>query len=160
MRILAIDPGPIESGFVDIISEGGEVKVLRGRKVHNEEVIEYISSGYGVEVVACEMIASYGMAVGAEVFETCVWIGRFMQHTHHLMRKFDRITRKQVCLNLCGSPKAKDANIRAALIDRLGVQGTKKNPGPTFGISGDMWSALGVGITFLDAKELSDKLCR
>jgi hypothetical protein len=43
--------------------------------------------------------------------------------------------------------KAKDANIRQALIDKIGPQGTKKDPGPTYGISKDVWSALAIAVT-------------
>lgn len=82
--------------------------------------------------MAIEMIASYGMPVGKEVFETCVWIGRFIEDMKYIPQ--DRITtteyiyRKDEKMNLCHSMKAKDSNIRQALIDRFGVVGTKKNP--------------------------------
>ena len=67
------------------------------------------------------------MPVGKEVFETCVWIGRFIQifnskiNTHFIYRKDEKI-------NICNSMKAKDSNIRQALIDRFGTVGTEKNP--------------------------------
>lgn len=82
--------------------------------------------------MAIEMIASYGMPVGKEVFDTCVWIGRFIEDMNCIPQ--DRITvteyiyRKDEKMNICHSMKAKDSNIRQALIDRFGVVGTKKNP--------------------------------
>ena len=97
-------------------------------------------------VLAIEMIASYGMAVGREVFETCVWVGRF----HQAWRDpagVKLIYRQAVKLHLCNSPRAKDANIRRALIDLLGPQGTKNSPGPTYGVSSHAWAALGVAVT-------------
>jgi hypothetical protein len=86
--------------------------------------------------------------VGAEVFETCVWIGRFMEaygaeHVH-------RITRGQIKTHLCHSMRAKDANIRQALIDRFGKPGTKRYPGALYGVSGDLWAALAVAVTWWD----------
>lgn len=100
--------------------------------------------------LAIEMVASYGMAVGKDVFETCVWIGRFVQaypgRTHWVYRK-------DVKMALCGSMRARDSNIRQALTDRYGpgrekAVGRKKAPGPLYGIRTHLWSALAVGVTW------------
>ncbi|MBQ1764316.1 MAG: hypothetical protein IIZ92_15615 [Aquincola sp.] len=98
------------------------------------------------DTLAIEMIASYGMPVGREVFETCVWIGRFVQ-AWHSPDKVRLVYRRDVKLHLCGSPRAKDPNIRQALIDKLGPAGTKKDPGPTYGVKSHAWAALGVAVT-------------
>lgn len=75
-----------------------------------------------------EMIASYGMAVGKTVFDTCVWIGRFIEAGIYANVTTEYIYRKDEKINICNSMKAKDSNIRQALIDRFGIVGTKKNP--------------------------------
>jgi hypothetical protein len=101
------------------------------------------------------MIASYGMPVGAEVFETCVWIGRFAerwQHAYGYEHVPPRMVyRREVKLHLCGSSKAKDPNVRQALIDKWGGKdkaiGKKASPGPLYGLTGDCWAALAVAVT-------------
>lgn len=102
------------------------------------------------DLLVIEMIASYGMAVGKEIFDTCVWIGRFIQITEDRKIQTRYIYRKDEKMNICHSMKAKDSNIRQALIDRFGVVGTKKNPGWFYGFKADIWSAYAVGITYLD----------
>jgi hypothetical protein len=54
------------------------------------------------------------------------------------------VYRNAVKLHICGTPRAKDPNIRQALIDKYGAPGTKKNPGPTYGVSSHLWSALAI----------------
>lgn len=141
MQILAIDPGTAESAYVMFV----DGKMHGAGKVRNEEMMLRLDDWLEADV-CIEMIASYGMPVGAEVFETCVWIGRFMEAAGP--ERVTRITRLKVKSFLCHSAKAKDANIRQALIDLLGPQGTKKVPGPTYGISGDMWAALAVAVAY------------
>lgn len=144
MRILAIDPGTDESGWCilndGIVSESGVME--------NSQLLAVVSGWdiYSEDTLAIEMIASYGMAVGREVFETCVWVGRFQQAWRD-PESVKLVYRRDVKLHLCGSVKAKDANIRQALIDLLGPQGTKKTPGPTFGVKSHAWAALGVAVT-------------
>lgn len=65
------------------------------------------------------------MAVGQTVFDTCIWIGKLAQASG---LKEEYILRKDEKMNICHSMKARDSNIRQALIDRFGVVGTKKNP--------------------------------
>ena len=61
------------------------------------------------------------MHAGADVFETCVWIGRFWQEwVNNTHKPFHRILRATIKNNLCGLASAKDKNIRQALIDRYG----------------------------------------
>lgn len=143
MRTFAIDPGPVESAFV--IWDGE--RILDKGKVPSERILPLIDTHALDSRIVCEMIACYGMAVGAEVFETCVWIGRYLEKAQGDMQ---RIKRGEVKMHLCHSMKAKDSNIRQALIDRFGPPGTKKAPGLTFGLSGDMWAAFAVAVTYHD----------
>lgn len=148
--ILAIDPGPEKSGWCLLNSS----RVVLGSGVAmNAEMLESVSST-GADKVVCEGIASYGMPVGKETFETCIWIGRFQQ-AFRAPDEFHLIYRKDVKLFLCGSLKAKDSNIRQAILDlfpRTGGGktpqiGTKSQPGPLFGVSTHAWSALAVALT-------------
>jgi hypothetical protein len=147
--ILAIDPGNIESAYA-YISENNLMPKSFG-KCNNEQLLAMLNKLYEPEHIAIEMIASYGMPVGKEVFETCVWIGRFQEALiKNNAQNIQFVTRKEVKMNLCGSMKAKDSNIRQALIDRFGVVGTKKAPGWFYGFKADIWSAYAVGVTYYD----------
>jgi hypothetical protein len=147
MIVLAIDPGPVESGYV--LWNGTEVK--ESGHIPNGDLRYKMGLDYGIlpGAVVIEMVASYGMAVGASVFETCVAIGRF-QEAWHAPDEVALMYRRIVKLHLCGTTKATDSNIRAALIDRLGPPGTKKDPGPTFGIVKHLWAALALAVTAAD----------
>jgi hypothetical protein len=148
--ILAIDPGPVKSAWVVYDPDSPEPIIQAGIEENDDLILRALNEEFEIEIdeVVIEMVASYGMAVGASVFETCVTIGRFVQLFSRL--PVSMMYRKDVKMHLCQSMRAKDANIRQALLDRLGPQGTKKAPGKTFGVSKDIWSALAVAVTFAD----------
>jgi hypothetical protein len=162
--ILGIDPGNKETALVlideqripvfsDKIGNGSIEDCIMGQ-IDFFPLLTFI----GIECVAC-----YGMPVGAEVFETAEWSGR----AREIVGKFFldeciyRVYRKQVKLNLCGTHKAKDGNIRQALIDRypaigggkIPQIGTKKEQGPLYGLHSDLWAALAVAHTVADMKD-------
>ena len=157
MKIIAIDPGNIESAYCVIDSK--TYKPLEFNKIKNEtlEVGFWNQNQYKIDKLVIEMIASYGMAVGKEVFDTCVWIGRFVELASLQAIEVEYIYRKDEKMNLCHSMKAKDSNIRQALIDRFGQVGTKKNPGWFYGFKKDIWSAYAVGVTYLDKIKESEE---
>ncbi len=149
--ILAIDPGPKESAWLRY--EDG----VREFGMFDNETVRATVANYDYGPVVIEKIECYGMSVGAEVFETCMWIGRFKERAisagHcdvHLM------PRRDVKLHLCGSARAKDANIRQRLIDLHGGKdvaiGTKRSPGPLYGIRSHLWSALALAVTYRDTR--------
>lgn len=147
MTILAIDPGTEKSGWCFLSDDG---KVISG-EMQNRQMLRHILACHELDHLAIEMVASYGMPVGAEVFDTCVWIGRF-QERWRVPDATLLIYRKDVKLHLCGSTKAKDANIRQALIDKFGpgklkAVGKKSTPGPLYGVKSHGWSALAVAVT-------------
>lgn len=153
--IFAIDPGNVESGYVIAEHNGEEItRVTHKGKIANEKLLRIIEVSPVGAAVAIEMVASYGMPVGAEVFDTCVWIGRFMQAAQG--RRIERIYRKEEKLYLCGKLTAKDSNVSQALVDRFAPgqpnkgKGTVKNPGFFYGFSKDMWAAMAVATTYFD----------
>ena len=98
------------------------------------------------------MVASYGMAVGADVFETCVWIGRFAERLAGRGVERDLVKRLPVKVHHCHSAKATDSNIRQALVDRFALgqpnhgKGTKAEPGWFHGFAADVWAAYALGV--------------
>ena len=160
MLLLAIDPGSAESAYCLM---DGYIPRQFG-KVDNDVLLGMIlgtcESGWGmINAAAIEMVASYGMPVGAEVFDTCVWIGRFAQAIIQATGITpERIYRIEEKLALCHDSKAKDSNIRQALIDRFAMKdrkngkGTKKDPDFFYGFSKDVWQSYSVGITYLDKR--------
>ena len=96
-----------------------------------------------------EMIASYGMPVGKEVFDTCVQIGSLMTLIPAWGPVY-RVTRNSVKNSVCHSSKAKDSNIRQAVIDRFGGPQCIKKGGKLHGVAGDTWAALAVCLAALD----------
>ena len=148
MRIFAIDPGPVQSAFV--LYDGRNQRILDKGIEPNEAILNRVATEEmcGSELVI-EQVASFGMAVGAEVFETVFWSGRFAQA---FGREFHRLKRHEVKMHLCHSMRAKDGNIIQALIDKIGPKGTKKSPGPTYGFAGDLWQALAVAVVFAEKR--------
>lgn len=143
--LLAIDPGNKRSAWVLWIGDA----VANHGYADNPIVLDMLVNMTSDPLLVVEMIASYGMPVGAEVFETCLWIGRFVQAwtpRHHRL-----LYRREVKLHLCGSMRAKDANVRQALLDRFGGKaaavGRKAAPGPLYGVHGDVWAALAIAVT-------------
>lgn len=146
--VIAIDPGNAESAWCRLLDGR---PVLFGKE--GNAVVQCRLRDWSTEaLLAVEMIASYGMPVGREVFETCLWIGRFIEAWESRGGKYRLVYRKDVKLFHCETTRANDANIRASLIDRYGpgkerAIGKKANPGPLYGVKGDEWSALAVALT-------------
>ena len=77
--IIAIDPGNTQSGYCVI--DRSTLRPLEFGKIDNAELLQKLSSAgaQGWRWAVIEMVASYGMSVGREVFDTVLWIGRFYQ---------------------------------------------------------------------------------
>ena len=149
MIILAIDPGNEISAFVEWDTEKQEI-VEKGIWP-NDMLGAYLQTPpHRVDRVLCEMLACYGMPVGKEVFETALWIGRFTVYSAFGGNPVILIYRKDIKMHFCNSNRAKDSNVRQALIDRLGKPGTKKQPGKAYGVSKDIWSALAIALYWMD----------
>lgn len=162
MRILAIDPGNTESGWCIIDADR---RPLFFGKNSNEKVLRIIAAATGdldlhASHVVIEMVASYGMPVGAEVFDTCVWIGRFTEtNRRRTGRLADLVKRQPVKLHHCHSPKANDATVKQALVDRFAHgqknygKGTKDQPGWFHGFKADIWQAYALAVYYADTME-------
>lgn len=151
MIYMAVDPGTTKSAFV-IMND----RLIIGKGIlENEQMLDVVrfpqhagEACRHVEHFVCEMIASYGKPVGAEVFETVFWIGRFFEAFSKPSRH--RIYRMDVKKNLCFSTSAKDAHIRQRLIDLYGGSSAIKKDGELHGVSKDVWAALAVATTWRD----------
>ena len=158
MLIYGVDPGTIQSGVViyDTVQERVRfADIIKNSEVWSHRAIEH---EFAIDAFAVEMVSHYGrnMPAGASLFETCVWIGRFIEAWNQ--RKSTEqghailVYRRDQKLHLCDTPRAGDKEIRQALLDRFGgnrkiALGVKKHQGPLFGIKSHSWNALAVALT-------------
>lgn len=163
MKILGIDPGNIHSAYV-VYDTDAHALLSKGR-VENSELSSHVMHGGGgvhqADYMAIEYMHSMGMPQSQEVLDTHFYAGRLVQmwvaSRDGLTSGEDwwPIKRREVKLTICGHPRAKDKNIRQAVLDmfpasgggKIKQVGTKKEPGPLYGVSNDMWSALAIAIT-------------
>ena len=155
MRILAIDPGNTQSAWVLI--DADTYAPLAFAKQDNTTIRDHLRWGAfeQADTVAVEMIAAYGMSVGADVFETCVWIGRFVE-LFAPTGGVELVERHPIKLHHCRSAKANDTNIRQALVDRFAPgernhgKGVKAAPGFFYGFAADCWQAYALAVYLAD----------
>lgn len=166
MILLAIDPGPTETAWAFVQSDGrlalwrevtyDDVDIRFGKEANGvflEKVLNHAADWQFPVVI--EKVEHYGkdMHAGQTTFETCRWSGRFEQFYIDHGGKSDgwhRVPRRLVKQTLLGMGAAKDKDIRTAVIDRLGAPGKKTVPGPTYGVGKDVWQAIGLGLVWLD----------
>ncbi len=128
---LAIDPGTKKSAWVVIdellrpVAWAWEENERVASRMYGGDRDPYYWAMVGLSMawkdvpvdLVIEDVTNMGMAVGKDVFETVRWSGRF---DYRQTARF--ISRPEVKLHICGSPRAKDPNVKQAIIDRYGGQ--------------------------------------
>ena len=182
--ILAIDPGRRMTGWVLLEPQPGPLpRLVEHGNTPTSDFLERLRAhpALGADRAVAEHVGHYGtgMAAGADVFETCIFLGQMIEILRPL--PVAKVRRQSVKTHLCGRPTAKDANVRQALIDRwggdltalggkrcrpckgkgwsgrgrvrctaCGGHGWDVSPGPLYGVAQHAWSALAVGIYYLE----------
>jgi len=153
-----IDPGPTQSAF--LIWNGQEI--LQMGIWDNKDLMQLLDIDdvtfefeTGIpDALIIEKIVNMGMpAVGDSIFETAYWSGIFA-HAYGVNYTV-RIPQRDVRMHLCGSMRAKPANIRQALINRFEpdleprqrCKGFLKEVGKA---DDHKWAALALAVTWWD----------
>jgi len=146
--ILTIDPGNEQSAY---LTWDGSKPTSFGI-LANETLLATLRGCTAGRMVV-EMIGHYGtgMPAGKTVFDTCVWIGRFTEAFG--ADRTEYVLRPTVKAHLCGSARAKDGNVRQALIDRFGGEVSIKKGNVLYKVSKDVWSALAVAAWWQDHQQ-------
>jgi len=151
MIILGIDPGSENSWWVIWDTEKQRI-IEKGIFLNTDFPV-----AFEVDIVVIEDIQCFGMPVGKSVFETAKAIGRFLERAENRHIPIVQIGRREIKLHFCNSTKAKDSNIRQAIIDRFGGKekaiGYKKSPGVLYGVKADLWSCLALCLWFEEQPE-------
>lgn len=157
MLILAIDPGPEKSSWV-LWGTESEAVAVGADQVENQALRAML--GGNIHENASQLVIERPVIMGqnatAALLETSRWAGVFEGSWPGIV---DRLTYHRVRCQLANSGNAKESEVKQALISRFapsgfGAQGkgTKANPGPFYGVTGHMWSAVAVAVAWWDQR--------
>lgn len=182
MQIIAIDPGTTYSAYAIIAAPGdGSISISSAGKVDNAAVLAQIKQAAELRVDACAVegiepryqardAGAAGAVIGRTTIDTILWVGRYVQQAAACGLPCDLIyrTAERSCILPTkrnglpplppGAPKHADGQMRAALIQRFARhdlragKGTRAKPDVFAGVTGDMWQAVAVGVTWLIQK--------
>jgi hypothetical protein len=168
--ILAIDPGPYTCGAV-LYDWHTERRVLWSDAAAE---VGYLCSHLWLPshetpwrrmdpVVLIERVRSYGKS-GNSLFETSESVGRLYQSAWASGLDVHLVPRKWVVQALgadrkdAPGGKTTDSKVIAAMLDRVGPQGTKAAPGPTYGVKSHAWQALGLAVAWDESEALQRRV--
>lgn len=148
-HVLGVDPGSKLTAYVLIAGQ----QILAKGKVKNETLMaEWRKLPKMPEITMIEKIGMGGknITIDRAVFETAWWTGRLYEQALRISGRVEMVHRKAVVAHHTHSAKGGDKEVRHALLRRYGGEayaiGKKANPGPLYGVAGDMWSALAIAL--------------
>lgn len=118
--IFALDPGNTHTAFVVYNTTTKTPEEFD--KVPNSQIFDRIGTHYTVQSpVVCEFPYPRGQGVSWQTLDTCEVAGMFHYHARTLGLLFIKMNRHDIKKHLCpGKPRAKDKDVRQALIYRYG----------------------------------------
>lgn len=154
--VIGIDPGPEESAY--ILWDGKRI-YEKGNSPNLDllAALEDPSRHFNIvppDYCAIEQLRGFGIMASNGLFDTCHWTGRFLQAFGD--HRTTLIPRKDVAKHICANSGAShDKFIREALVTRFGgteqaAIGRKATPGLLYGVSGHLWPAFAVAVTWWD----------
>ena len=165
MIIMGIDPGPDKSAYVILDCEN--MTIRRFGHEDNEAVLVVVEES-AVDDLAIENVSYYGpkTSIGATTLDTARWVGRFEdrratsgKHPPTVLIKNQKV---RACM--CGQVSVKKSAVHQAAKDRFPrtgggsspQKGTKKQPGPLYGMSGPhIFDALAIALTLKETREVA-----
>lgn len=160
MRVLAVDPGSEQSGYVAIDNENRPFRM--GILDNQDFLYEFGELCSGVSGFAVERTNPYVMTtkdghpyVPKQLAQTWVFIGELKAYWDLLGEggEVAFVGRRDALKYVTGKgSRVGDKEMREGLIELYGGRevavGLKKNPGPLYGVKSHIWAALGVAVTF------------
>ena len=151
MIVVGIDPGPEACGFCIYDNRGPRViEAHKALPIVEPLTALDIYAGQAA-LVALARVQSYGIA-GSSLLRTSETGGRLWQCSEALRLPTVLLYRREVLRGLDVTGKGnRDALVRERLIEMHGgerrkAQGTKKEPGPLYGVASHAWQALAVAV--------------
>lgn len=152
MRLLCLDPGQYETGYVGLdLSLGPKAKPISHGIERNEKLAEFLLKTNAVDKVASEKIMPFQSA-SASLYDTAEWMGEFRRCAKVREIPWIEMTRNDVKVALCGKTSGiNDQYIKEAIAIFYNVPILKggKLGGILLGIVKHEIAALGVGVTYI-----------
>jgi hypothetical protein len=146
---IGIDPG--SKGLHGlVVYQDGRV-IYAASQASTDEVFRELREQFRTCVVGIERCQSAGIS-GASLLQTSEYVGRFYQvcldQGHAVELLYRRVVLKHLDISGRGN---RDSLVRQRMLEMHPAgKGTKRDPGPLYGLAGHSWQALGVAVVALD----------